>query len=137
MFFMNYLIFPFLRILRFGTCNGNVFRVKLHLFNESLLLLKIVKYLLGVFRPVKKSQTQTLDKVEEEHNPLISPLECGSIDHNGMNDVQNVGMEIDMEGGKNVGRVDMVVPRDASRKVREIHMQSSTERKKHQSTMHL
>ncbi|XP_059443576.1 uncharacterized protein LOC132175601 isoform X3 [Corylus avellana] len=71
-------------------------------------------FLWGVFRVVENNQT--LDKVGEEDTPFISPLECVSNDHTSVENSEEVDMEIDMVGGKDMGRVDIVVSKDASRR---------------------
>ncbi|KAK7828096.1 hypothetical protein CFP56_030536 [Quercus suber] len=67
----------------------------------------------GVFHPVKDNHT--LDKGDAEPPPVISSVEHA---HNGrvsIDDCEAVDLEIDMVGGENVGRVDMVVSRYASK----------------------
>ena len=59
---------------------------------------------------------QTLDKVGEEYTPFIYPLERVSNDLTSVENGEAVDMEIDMVGGENIGRVDIVVSKDASRR---------------------
>jgi hypothetical protein len=80
-----------------------------------LFIMKIAEsFLWGVFRIVENNQT--LDKVGEEYTPFIYPLECVSNDHSSVENGEAVDMEIDMVGGENTGRVDIVVSKDASRR---------------------
>lgn len=81
-----------------------------------LFIMKIAEYFLwGVFRAIENDQT--LDKADEEDIPFISPLDCVSNDHTCMENGEAVDMEIDMVGGENVGRVDVVVSKDACRRL--------------------
>ena len=68
----------------------------------------------GVFCPVKDNHT--LDKGDAEPLPVISSVEHANNDHMSMDDSEAVDMEFDMVGGENVGRVDMVVSRYASKR---------------------
>ncbi|XP_059443572.1 uncharacterized protein LOC132175600 isoform X2 [Corylus avellana] len=87
--------------------------VELLIFTSKQLHMDSQEYFLwGVFHAVENNQT--LDKSDEEGTPFISPLECVSNDPTSMENGEAVDMEIDMVGGENVGRVDIVVSKDAS-----------------------
>lgn len=79
-----------------------------------VFIMTIAEYFLwGVFRAVENNQT--LNKADGEDTPFISPLECViSNDHTIMENGEAVDMEIDMVGGENVGRLDIVVSKDSS-----------------------
>ena len=78
----------------------------------------------GVFRPVKDNHT--LDKGDAEPPPVISSVEHAHNDRVSMDDSEAVDMEIDMVGGENVGRVDMVVSRYASKRHYELTSNSGS-----------
>ena len=84
-------------------------------FIDVIASLEAEYYFWGVFRPVKSNQT--LDKVGGEPSPFISSLERAPYDHASMDDSEAIDMEIDMVDGENVGRVDVVVSRDASKRL--------------------
>lgn len=83
---------------------------KILFFSDVMAMSKAEKFLFGIFRRVRK--------VPEEL-PLTTPLsESTSEDQaklsSNLDDDGTVDMEVDMIGGKNVGRVDVVVRKDAS-----------------------
>ncbi|GMY25848.1 hypothetical protein FCV25MIE_21090 [Fagus crenata] len=89
---------------------------QLHVDSQNVIAsLEAEYYFWGVFRPVKSNQT--LDKVGEEPSPFISSLERAPYDHASMDESEAIDMEIDMVDGENVGRVDVVVSRDASKRL--------------------
>lgn len=79
---------------------------------ETLLLIGVIAskkseyFLWGIFRHVKSDQI--LHKRDEELPSLVSSEEC-AFDDAKTDNFETVDMEIDMEGGRNVGTVDLVV----------------------------
>ena len=79
-------------------------------FSDVMAVTKAEKFLFGVFRSVRK--------VPEKLPFAAPPLECASDDQaklsSKLGDCETVDMEVDMIGGKNVGRVDVVVRKKIS-----------------------
>ncbi|XP_042954196.1 uncharacterized protein LOC122290509 isoform X2 [Carya illinoinensis] len=100
--------------------------VELLIFTSNQLHLGSQKFFWAVFHPVKNNHP--LDKIDKEHSLPIDPLECKTNDNMVMDGSEEVSMEIDMVGGENVGRVDVVISRDAFSRLSGIHLQSSMER---------
>ncbi|XP_050277453.1 uncharacterized protein LOC126719016 isoform X3 [Quercus robur] len=87
---------------------------QLHVDSQNVIARLEAEYQFwGVFRPVKDNHT--LDKGDAEPPPVISSVEHAHNDRVSMDDSEAVDMEIDMVGGENVVRVDMVVSRYASK----------------------
>nr|POE94906.1 hypothetical protein CFP56_67837 [Quercus suber] len=75
---------------------------------------------------VDSQNNHTLDKGDAEPPPVISSVEHAHNDRVSMDDSEAVDMEIDMVGGENVGRVDMVVSRYASKRHYELTSNSGS-----------
>lgn len=63
----------------------------------------VADFLWGIFRCIKK---------DVAHNKVHEGLPS-TVDQENVDDNKTVDMEVDMVGGKMVGRVDIVVPRDS------------------------
>uniref|UniRef100_A0A7N2LBH5 AIPP2-like SPOC-like domain-containing protein n=1 Tax=Quercus lobata TaxID=97700 RepID=A0A7N2LBH5_QUELO len=98
---------------------------QLHVDSQNVIARLEAKYQFwGVFRPVKDNHT--LDKGDAEPPPVMSSVEHAHNDRVSMDDSEAVDMEIDMAGGENVGRVDMVVSRYASKRHYELTSNSGS-----------
>ncbi|XP_030945307.1 uncharacterized protein LOC115969830 isoform X1 [Quercus lobata] len=98
---------------------------QLHVDSQNVIARLEAEYQFwGVFRPVKDNHT--LDKVDAEPPPVISSVEYAHNDCVSMDDSEAVDMEIDMVAGENVGRVDMVVSRYASKRHYELTSNSGS-----------
>ena len=97
---------------------------KFFVFIDVIARLEAEYQFWGVFCPVKDNHT--LDKVDAEPPPAISSVEHAHNDCVSMDDSEAVDMEIDMVGGENVGRVDTVVSRYASKRHYELTSNSGS-----------
>nr|XP_023925225.1 uncharacterized protein LOC112036622 [Quercus suber] len=74
----------------------------------------------------KQLHVDSQNKGDAEPPPVISSVEHAHNDRVSMDDSEAVDMEIDMVGGENVGRVDMVVSRYASKRHYELTSNSGS-----------
>lgn len=76
-------------------------------------MLKTERFLCGVFHSVRTVHDKFSFPTHSKEYPFPN-LECASGDRASSYDSGTVDMDIDMVGGKNVGRVDMIVRKDPS-----------------------